>query len=58
MTHNMESRPSPDEIVKQVEHLVRETPAEVTARMKQRLEERRRTPDISAFSELMNKRLG
>ena len=58
MTQPRESRPNPSEIAKQVESLVTQTPPEVTERMRQRLEERRRSPTRSVSSEFMTKRLG
>ena len=59
MTRRNDERPKPQEIAKQVEQLVNETPPEVVERMTQRLEQRRQSPTMSVpTSELMTKRVG
>ena len=59
MTRRNNERPQPQEIAKQVEQLVTQTPPEVIERMTQRLEERRQSPTMSVpSSELMTKRVG
>ena len=58
MVDQKPNRTNATEMAKEVERIIRHTPPEVIRDMDQRLQELRRTPEVSTSDELMHKRAG